>query len=322
MFIDEITAIDNWQMALKRLADAGELRGVLVVTTGSKATDLRRGTERLPGRKGKLGRSWYHFPPLAYKEFLRAGGDRLGPDAVLAYVLSGGCPVASAEMIAHGLRPEYITEMVRDWIYGEVAASGRNRSSLLGVFDTISRYGGNPCGQAKVAREAGLANNTVAAGYLELLMDLMCVGTATAWDAQKKQLLHRKPAKYHFINLLAAVSWHSDRPESVGDFKHMAPQVQGAWYEWAVAQELWRRAALKGEEFPERMAFWQGGGHELDFVLSGSEFLEVKRGASSPLEFAWVPRTFPGGYLTVINTQRFEAGFCKGITLEDFLLGE
>lgn len=53
LFVDEITAVPDWARALKRVLDRGELRGVLVVTTGSYAADLRHGTERLPGRKGK-----------------------------------------------------------------------------------------------------------------------------------------------------------------------------------------------------------------------------------------------------------------------------
>lgn len=320
IFIDEITAVENWEKALKRLADTDEIYDVLIVTTGSKATDLRRGTERLPGRKGRLDRTWYHFPPLSFAEFLRAGGNRLEEDASISYILSGGCPVAAGEIIANRMIPEYISEMIRDWIYGEVVAGGRNRSSLLGIFEVINRYGGTPCGQAKVARESGLANNTVAAGYIELLMDLMCLGSATAWDHQKKTAIRRKPAKYHFTNLLAAASWAPSHPDSVSEFRSLTPQSQGAWLEWAVAQELWRRAAVAGEDFPERMYYWQGGGHELDFVLKENHFLEVKRGRCSPTEFTWVPQTLPGVYVTIINASRFETSFCRGITLEDFLL--
>jgi len=96
----------------------------------------------------------------------------------------------------------------------------------------------------------------------------MCLGSATAWDHQRKIAIRRKPAKYHFTNLLAAVSWAPSHPDSVSEFRSLTPQCQGAWLEWAVAQELWRRAAVAGEDFPERMYYWQGGGHELDFVLA------------------------------------------------------
>ena len=126
LFLDEVTAVADWQLGLKRLLDAGELRDVLVVTTGSRATDLRRGVERLPGRKGRLARTTYLFTPLPYAEFSRVCGETLGSDALLAYLLSGGCPLAAAEIAAHGYLPEFVIEMVRDWVLGECAMSGRD----------------------------------------------------------------------------------------------------------------------------------------------------------------------------------------------------
>ena len=69
IFVDEITSLKNWEIALKRLVDNGTLRGILVITTGSKATDLRRGAERLPGRKGRLKRTSYLFTPISYSAF-------------------------------------------------------------------------------------------------------------------------------------------------------------------------------------------------------------------------------------------------------------
>ena len=69
LFIDEITAIAGWQKAVKRLADSGTLRRVLLVTTGSKASDIQREAELLPGRKGKLARTIYLFVQLPYKVF-------------------------------------------------------------------------------------------------------------------------------------------------------------------------------------------------------------------------------------------------------------
>lgn len=321
LFIDEITAVRNWQIGLKRLLDAGELRDVLVVTTGSKATDLRRGSERLPGRKGKLHRTSYIFTPIPYAEFARVCGARLRQQTLPAYLLSGGCPVACAELGAGGRIPEYVIEMTRDWIYGEVAAARRARSSLLGVMDCLHRFGGAPVGQAKLAREAGLANNTVAAGYIEQLMDLLCVSQAFAWDEVRLRANRRRPCKFHFTNLLVAVAWHPSRIRSVADYEALPTEVQGSLIEWAVAQELWRRAALQGDEAPETMHFWQSRTHELDFVMSPDTFLEAKRGNASPAEFAWWVKSFPRGKLTVLSQARFDTDRVKGVTLEDFLAG-
>lgn len=319
LFIDEITAVENWQKALKILADQGNLRTLLVVTTGSKASDLRHGTERLPGRKGKLDRTTYHFLPVSYKEFKRVCGSRLGQNTLPAYMLSGGSPVACSELASHGRIPEYVIEMTRDWIYGEVVSSGRNRSSLIGVMEGLHRFGGTPVGQAKLAREAGLANNTVAAGYIETLMNLLSVGTAYAWDTAKHRPNKRKPGKFHFINLLVATAWHPAGIRSVDDYRSLPAEEQAKLIEWQVATECWRRAALRGEEFPELTSFWASKEHEIDFVTDKNTFIEVKRGKRSPLEFKWFSKVFPHDRLIVVNQTSFETEQIQGVTLERFL---
>jgi predicted AAA+ superfamily ATPase len=249
-------------------------------------------------------------------------GNELGADALVAYLLSGGCPVAAAEIAAHGRLPEFVIEMVRDWVLGECAASGRDRKSMLAVWDVVLARGGTPIGQALVAREAGLANNTVAAGYLELLADLLCLGFAHAWDAGRKISVRRRPAKFPPINLLAAVAFDRSRLRTVADFRGLAPEVQGRWLEWLVAQEIARRAARRGDDTPEMLHYWQGGEHELDAVVSPQLLLEVKRGASSPLDFAWFQRTFTGANLWIVGSTRFESDRIRGLTVEDLLLAE
>lgn len=322
LFIDEITAIKDWEKGLKRLLDAGELRSVLVVTTGSKATDLRRGSERLPGRKGSLERTAYLFTPVSFKEFRRVCGSFLKKDTLAAYALSGGCPVACGELASSGRLPEYVVAMIRDWIFGECAASGRQRSSLLPVMEVLMQRGGTPLGQARLAREAGLANNTIAAGYVELLADLMCVGLSHPWDETRNIRLLRKPCKYHMINLLAAAAWDPSKPRTVADFRALSPQTQARWLEWLVAQELWRRAAVRGDEFPELSLHWKSKHHELDFVVDLETFIEVKRGHATPLDFAWFAGVFPRARLKVISSDTFETDQIRTLTMEDFLLDE
>jgi predicted AAA+ superfamily ATPase len=320
LFIDEITAVADWQRVLKRTLDAGDLRSVLVITTGSQATDLRHGAERLPGRKGRLQRTTYLFTPISYAEFVRVCGARVQGHALLTDLLSGGCPLAAAELVSTGHLPEFVPAMIRDWVLGECAASGRTRGSLLAVLGKLAFFGGKPLGQAKLAREAGLANNTIAAAYVELLADLLCVSVSQGWDPSRGIRVARQPAKYHFVNLLCAVAFHPARPRSVEDLEALPGEELGVFWEWLAAQELWRRAAIRGDEAPEEMAHWQSKEHELDFVLSPDRFLEVKRGRTSPLEFGWFPKVFPRGRLTVIGRDRFETDAIHGMTMEDFLL--
>lgn len=322
LFIDEITAIPHWEVAIKRLADQGKLKEILLVTTGSKATDLRRGAERLPGRKGKLSRTSYLFTPVSYLEFKRVCGKVLGKNTLIAYLLSGGSPIACTELAVTGSIPEYVIELVRDWIEGEISASGRSRAVIVNIMNVLYHFSGTPVGQAKLAREAGLANNTVAANYIEIFRDLGCAVPAYPWDKDRHHLILRKACKYHLSNLLVATSYHPARIRSPQDFLALTPQEQSGWYEWLIAQELLRRRAIRGEEILSPLAFWQSDKHEIDFLITEDHWLEVKRGNSSPLEFTWFIKQFPNKKLTVVNTSIFSTDYIHGITLEDFLSEE
>jgi len=97
-------------------------------------------------------------------------------------------------------------------------------------------------------------------------------------------------------------------------------EEQSKFWEWMVARELWRRRALSGEEFPDSLSYWTGGGHEVDFVTTEKKLIEVKRGAASPLDFLWFPKSFPKRQLTVINEKFFETPALLGLTMEKFLL--
>ena len=128
-----------------------------------------------------------------------------------------------------------------------------------------------------------------------------------------------KPVKYHFVNLLAAQAWNRDHPATVADFLSLPGEMIGKWYEWLAAQEIWRRSVISGNDFPEQMLFGQSKQHEVDFIINEEYFIEVKFGKASPMEFTWFKNEYPGCFLTVINTDRFETGFCRGITMKDFL---
>lgn len=324
IFIDEITAIEKWELVLKRMIDDGRLRNILVITTGSKATDLHRGSERLPGRKGKLDRTNYLFTPISYREFKRVCGKQLGDKCLISYLLSGGSPVACSELTEYGRIPEYVIELVRDWIDGEIARTGRSRSSLWNVMNVLHKLGASPIGQAKLAREAGLANNTVAHGYTEILHDLGCVLPAYPWDQHREILIKRKECKYHITNLLVALVYHSETIRSVDDFLMLPEKEQGVWYEWLIAQELLRRHSIEGKHLLAPLAFWQNKNHEIDFVIAGkkTEYLEVKRGNTTALEFSWFVKQFPQSHLTIINKSRYKSDQVSGCLFEDFLLDD
>ena len=108
IFVDEITSIGHWERAIKRAYDQGHLRKTLIVTTGSKALDLRRGTEKLPGRKGHLNQTEYVFLPISYQQFFKSRAKEVYDEtnAWKAYLLSGGVQLACNEMVQAQTIPE------------------------------------------------------------------------------------------------------------------------------------------------------------------------------------------------------------------------
>ena len=322
LFIDEITAVAGWQKAIKRLADRGVLRKVLLITTGSKASDIQREAELLPGRKGKLARTIYLFAQLPYKIFYDKAFPTLKSQTLPAYLIAGGSPPACAAVLETGSVPEYVFQTTADWIYGECALAGRSRPMLLRLLEQLMRRGASPIAQTTLAEESGMANNTVAHGYLDLLSDLLVLGASEPWDPARKVRVSRKASKYPFVNLLAANTWSTNRHTTPTSLERSTGEEKGVWWEWAVASELFRRAAKEGHPSPLQSLFWRSEKHEIDFVRQGRPWIEVKAGHASPFEFDWFIRTFSRERLLVVSSDRFDGSAVRGVTLEDFLLDE
>jgi hypothetical protein len=50
---------------------------------------------------------------------------------------------------------------------------------------------------------------------------------------------------------------------------------------------------IGGQSDPEAIGFWASKEHEIDFVTPDRDFIEVKRGKASPMDFSWFSRIFP-----------------------------
>ena len=193
---------------------------------------------------------------------------------------------------------------------------------LLRLLEQLMRRGASPVAQTTLAEESGMANNTVAHGYLDLLSDLLVLGASEPWDPARKVRVSRKASKYPFVNLLAANTWSTNRHTTPTSLERSTGEEKGVWWEWAVASELFRRAAKEGHPSPLQSLFWRSEKHEIDFVRQGRPWIEVKAGHASPFEFDWFIRTFSREKLLVVSSDRFDGSAVRGVTLEDFLLDE
>jgi predicted AAA+ superfamily ATPase len=320
IFVDEVTSLDQWEKVFKRAYDKGHLKDILVITTGSNARDILRGTEKLPGRKGKLAKNEYIFLPVSYHQFYKTCAKEIEQRSVDYFLLCGGSPIGLNEITFNDQIPEFLITMIQDWIIGDIVGNGRQRTSLKNTLNAIYKFGSSPIGYAKLAREAGLANNTVAAGYIEQLSDLLVLQPLMQWNWEKRILEPRKPCKFVFINQFAHIAFHPANIRFTEDLRTISPSARGLLWESLVAQELFRRVYMRGEEHKTSIGFWKSDNHEIDFVTSNEEFYEVKCGSVTPMEFHWFTKSFPKKKLTIICDSTFETESIRAITLHDFLL--
>ncbi|MEA2089231.1 MAG: ATP-binding protein [Thermoproteota archaeon] len=66
LFLDEVSAVKDWQRSIKYLYDVGKLNDCLVVLTGSHSLDLVKATESLAGRRGEVDKLVDNIPDKVF----------------------------------------------------------------------------------------------------------------------------------------------------------------------------------------------------------------------------------------------------------------
>src|SRR5579859_4259868 len=82
LFLDEISSVPDWQLGIKAAWDSGLTADDSVVLTASSAHDLKRGAERLPGRRGK-GQDYLQLP-MSFRDFCTSAHGVVFDDEPLA----------------------------------------------------------------------------------------------------------------------------------------------------------------------------------------------------------------------------------------------
>jgi predicted AAA+ superfamily ATPase len=188
------------------------------------------------------------------------------------------------------------------------------------LLRSLHKSGGSQLGYSKIARDANLSNATSALGYIELLRDLMCVAVLYFQLPLTNKRLIRKPAKFHFTNLLLAASSSPFNVRTAEALSLLPKEEYSKWLEWLVAQELWRRRVIANIESPEELAFYNDHGKKIDFLLDENSGLEVKSGQASPDEFNWIKQKYPSLNLSVICKNKLPEWIAKSLSIEEFLL--
>lgn len=257
--VDEVQRIPN---LLNEVHRSIESEGRRFVLCGSSARKLyRAGVNLLAGRA--LIKHMHPFVPEEVKGNFR-----------LEDVLSTGMlPVVWGASDRMGSLEAY-TQL---YLQAEIQAEGvvRNLPGFARFLPVAALLHGQALNASNVAREAGVARNTVG-DYLTILEETLLCFRVPAYEA-KLRLRERRSPKWYWCDpgLVRAMK------QRLGP---VTPEERGALFEGLVAQSL--RAYRDYSGSYDRMAYWQPSsavGTEVDFVLTRGEqkvAVEVKSGDS------------------------------------------
>jgi len=330
LFLDEASFLPEWPRGIKVLIDMGFDRNATYVVTGSSAIDLKRSSEKLPGRRGKgrdfvlLPLSFGQFLSVFYPQIKLAPVDSISEflhkkeedffdlhmykteieGALHVYLQTGGFP---AWIDAHlkGELDEHLLMTFRAIIEGDMARLNKNISLLMHIALPILKHIGNPVDWKKLANETGMGSHHTAHDYISILSDSYILYFLQALDTNKNLPKLRKGKKIYpfdpvIIKVLLTYHPHLKVEDSM-------------LIEAVVGSHLLRKSRFvsSGLSSVSDLFYWQSKtGKEVDFVFldqEGRQSIEVKYQNHVTLrDSITMIRHFNGGLL--LSKKHFEVG--------------
>ncbi|MCP5106936.1 MAG: ATP-binding protein, partial [bacterium] len=201
IFLDEVTAVADWQTAIKKAYDSGILRNTFLLATGSSALDLKRGSERLPGRRGKhpqendlemLPLLFRHYvenmvPTIKLPEAWKPGGMSFKElyenahqlsyyelevkKAFDDYLLTGGLPVSISEYLKNQggtVSPEPYHTYLQS-VLGDAMKIGKSERYFREIITAVISKRFEPLDAHLITQMTAVGSHNTIADYLEAL---------------------------------------------------------------------------------------------------------------------------------------------------------
>lgn len=302
LLLDEITAVQDWPRAVKSLVDAGRLEDICLMLTGSSAVEIKRGYERMPGRRGK-GFD-YAFLPLNFQAFCRAFGIEpfqgslgmiLGDETAFhrfemeviiqkgryqelleKYLYWGGFPMVVSDLVKGENVSVEALSVYRSVMFSEFEKLRRNVSLFMGLMRKLYTVVGVPVSYNSLTQDTGCHSNAVVQDYLEIFAASFLGFEVPCIDLANRRPYPKREKKFYAID---PVLWKIIADQAGLSSIHMA-----ALAEQAAAVHLIRPLANRwaSQGSLEGLYYFRSKkGKEVDFVclngLSGEPFgVEVK----------------------------------------------
>ncbi len=195
IFIDEATYLSNWSLGIKATFDLGLLKKTSLIATGSSAIDLKRGTERMPGRRGKKSGLDKTLIPMNFREFVNTlhpgvfkkfgsfpkwnqqtlfeAGESIAlygrqlEGLFERYLVTGGFPNPVSNEVSKGEIDLHIYEIYRDSTLGDLVKQRKQERFLRQLLLWVERMLTTPIDWNDATRETEIKHHETVRQYIE-----------------------------------------------------------------------------------------------------------------------------------------------------------
>jgi predicted AAA+ superfamily ATPase len=321
IFLDEISFVREWQRGIKALADEGKLKNVTLLMTGSNLLDIGKGTERMPGRRGKLSRIDFELLPMSFAEFIHLIEPAIEltdidsliyhQDLLLhrfeEYLITGGFPLSVNLFYSRGHISSYMYQLYLSWIEGDIGRAGKLERNLYQIMSRILVHMSTGISWYGLSRESGIASHATVQEYVEILEKMYVLRTVPYIDLSSKMPVYRKNRKLYFHDPLIFHCF-SGKNSGIGDnfFTECRRFLNDPMEKARLVESI---IGINIFQHYHNCFYWQGQ-KEIDFVSKKAgklDFFEVKyQEKISANEFSWFLKMQPKTKLTVITKQHYE----------------
>ena len=225
IFLDEISFIDNWQTALKYLYDINLLCESFVLLSGSSAYDIKKSSERLPGRRG-MGIDLIQLP-VSFKEYVQTSHhiqiksysfseilDFTESELNLLtfeyskyivdfniYYHSGGFPKVINTYIENNMITQEVIKIYEDFILGDIERFSKSRFTLIELLKKIPDIVGQQFSWNSLNNDLNsISSSNTVQSYIQILGMNFIISTLFFLDPSKRSIRPKKQKKIYPVD--------------------------------------------------------------------------------------------------------------------------
>jgi len=347
IFLDEITLIKDWQYALKKIIDLGWGEKTSFLLTGSSTVDLRKGAERLPGRRGKVYQPDKVLLPMSFREFcdsqrfslslpfshinLREFAlhspevyKKISPFRIFypelqpffnSYLRTGGFPLAVESLSFSGKVTPDILETYFSVIISDFEKLGKNRVTLNQIIRRLYFTYTTPISWQSLEKGVDVASYNTTREYTELLADSFLVAVLYFLDRKNRQASNKKNKKFYATDPLIYRLFTSLASPVAGEAMIENPEWIEKNVEGVVINHLLRTVETRLAEGFSNLTntfYWRSSrNREIDAIV-------ILEDGELPVEIKYQEKITPFDYITLKRI--FKRGIV--VTQKDFFIDE